>query len=58
MWMFPHRKVIFEKQWIFLDNVVGHLYNTTFEILSGGALQPKTEDKEDTESSTGVNNSI
>ncbi|XP_013865341.1 tRNA (adenine(58)-N(1))-methyltransferase non-catalytic subunit TRM6 [Austrofundulus limnaeus] len=47
----PRKKVIFEKQWIFLDNVVGQMYNTTFEILSGGALQPK---KEDTESSTDV----
>ncbi|KAM4713644.1 tRNA (adenine(58)-N(1))-methyltransferase non-catalytic subunit TRM6 [Anableps anableps] len=46
------KKVIFEKQWIFLDNVVGHLYSTTFEIASGGTLQPK-EDKE-TESSTDV----
>ncbi|XP_037541264.1 tRNA (adenine(58)-N(1))-methyltransferase non-catalytic subunit TRM6 [Nematolebias whitei] len=49
----PRKKVIFEKQWIFLDNVVGHLYCTTFEILSGGVLQPKKEDK-DTESSTEV----
>lgn len=34
-----HRKVIFEKQWFFLDNAVGHLYRTTFEIVSGGILQ-------------------
>uniref|UniRef100_A0A1A7YJ55 tRNA (adenine(58)-N(1))-methyltransferase non-catalytic subunit TRM6 n=1 Tax=Iconisemion striatum TaxID=60296 RepID=A0A1A7YJ55_9TELE len=40
------KKVIFEKQWIFLDNAVGHLYSTTFEIVSGGVLQPK-EDKKD-----------
>ncbi|MED6237762.1 hypothetical protein ATANTOWER_007916 [Ataeniobius toweri] len=46
------KKVIFEKQWILLDNVVGHLYSTTFEVASGGSLQPK-EDKE-TESSTDV----
>uniref|UniRef100_A0A3Q2PXV8 tRNA (adenine(58)-N(1))-methyltransferase non-catalytic subunit TRM6 n=1 Tax=Fundulus heteroclitus TaxID=8078 RepID=A0A3Q2PXV8_FUNHE len=46
------KKVIFEKQWIFLDNAVGHLYSTTFEIASGGTLQPK-ENKE-TESSTDV----
>uniref|UniRef100_A0A3B5LR18 tRNA (adenine(58)-N(1))-methyltransferase non-catalytic subunit TRM6 n=1 Tax=Xiphophorus couchianus TaxID=32473 RepID=A0A3B5LR18_9TELE len=46
------KKVIFEKQWILLDNVVGHLYGTTFEIASGGTLQPK-EDKE-TGSSTDV----
>lgn len=46
------KKVIFEKQWILLDNVVGHLYSTTFEIGSGGTLQPKEE--EQTESSTDV----
>ncbi|KAM9703947.1 tRNA (adenine(58)-N(1))-methyltransferase non-catalytic subunit TRM6 [Menidia menidia] len=44
----PKTKVIFEKQWIFLDNSVGNLYNTTFEILAGGNLQPKED--EDTES--------
>nr|XP_046229582.1 tRNA (adenine(58)-N(1))-methyltransferase non-catalytic subunit TRM6 [Scatophagus argus] len=33
------KKVIFEKQWFFLDNAVGHLYSTTFEIVSGGILQ-------------------
>uniref|UniRef100_A0A3Q4N494 tRNA (adenine(58)-N(1))-methyltransferase non-catalytic subunit TRM6 n=1 Tax=Neolamprologus brichardi TaxID=32507 RepID=A0A3Q4N494_NEOBR len=36
----PRKKVIFEKQWIFLDNAVGQLYSTTFEILSGGNLKP------------------
>ncbi|XP_054900252.1 tRNA (adenine(58)-N(1))-methyltransferase non-catalytic subunit TRM6 isoform X1 [Poeciliopsis prolifica] len=46
------KKVIFEKQWILLDNVVGHLYSTTFEVASGGTLQPK-KDKE-SESSTDV----
>ncbi|KAK2856460.1 hypothetical protein Q5P01_005195 [Channa striata] len=36
----PRKKVIFEKQWFFLDNAVGHLYSTTFDIVSGGTLQP------------------
>lgn len=35
------KKVIFEKQWFFLDNAVGQLYSTTFEIVSGGNLQPQ-----------------
>ncbi|CAF96114.1 unnamed protein product, partial [Tetraodon nigroviridis] len=35
------KKVIFEKQWIYLDNAVGHFYRTTFEIGSGGTLHPK-----------------
>lgn len=47
-----HRKVIFEKQWFFLDNAVGHLYSTTFEIVSGGILQ--LQKLKDTESSAGV----
>ncbi|KAM8725662.1 tRNA (adenine(58)-N(1))-methyltransferase non-catalytic subunit TRM6 [Acanthopagrus schlegelii] len=34
----PKKKVIFEKQWFFLDGAVGHFYSTTFEIVSG-ALQ-------------------
>ncbi|KAM9778185.1 tRNA (adenine(58)-N(1))-methyltransferase non-catalytic subunit TRM6 [Syngnathus typhle] len=34
------RKVMFEKQWLFLDNAVGHLYSTTFEIVPGGQVQP------------------
>ncbi|XP_029903141.1 tRNA (adenine(58)-N(1))-methyltransferase non-catalytic subunit TRM6 [Myripristis murdjan] len=37
----PKKKVVFEKQWFFLDNAVGHLYSTTFEIVSGGTLQPQ-----------------
>ncbi|KAM4522225.1 tRNA (adenine(58)-N(1))-methyltransferase non-catalytic subunit TRM6 [Odontesthes bonariensis] len=37
----PRKKVIFEKQWMFLDTAVGQLYSSTFEILSGGNLQPK-----------------
>ncbi|XP_018422147.1 PREDICTED: tRNA (adenine(58)-N(1))-methyltransferase non-catalytic subunit TRM6 [Nanorana parkeri] len=35
------KKVIFEKQWIYLDNAVGKHYGTTFEITAGGNLQPK-----------------
>ncbi|XP_056150339.1 tRNA (adenine(58)-N(1))-methyltransferase non-catalytic subunit TRM6 [Lampris incognitus] len=34
------KKVIFEKQWIFLDKAVGMFYGTTFEIESGGNLEP------------------
>ncbi|XP_061560056.1 tRNA (adenine(58)-N(1))-methyltransferase non-catalytic subunit TRM6 isoform X1 [Phycodurus eques] len=34
------KKVVFEKKWLFLDNVVGQLYSTTFEIVPGGQLQP------------------
>lgn len=44
--------MIFEKQWFFLDNAVGHLYSTAFEIASGGVLQ--LQKPKDTESSTGV----
>uniref|UniRef100_A0A8C9XAF7 tRNA (adenine(58)-N(1))-methyltransferase non-catalytic subunit TRM6 n=1 Tax=Sander lucioperca TaxID=283035 RepID=A0A8C9XAF7_SANLU len=36
----PKKKVIFEKQWLFLDKAVGQLYSSTFEIVSGGILQP------------------
>uniref|UniRef100_UPI003AAF9180 tRNA (adenine(58)-N(1))-methyltransferase non-catalytic subunit TRM6 n=1 Tax=Centroberyx gerrardi TaxID=166262 RepID=UPI003AAF9180 len=35
------KKVVFEKQWFFLDKAVGQLYSTTFEIVSGGSLQPQ-----------------
>ncbi|XP_059211676.1 tRNA (adenine(58)-N(1))-methyltransferase non-catalytic subunit TRM6 [Centropristis striata] len=35
------KKVIFEKQWFFLDNAVGQLYSSTFEIVAGGTLQPR-----------------
>lgn len=35
------RKVIFEKQWFFLDNAVGQLYGTMFEITAGGSLKLK-----------------
>ncbi|XP_069014675.1 tRNA (adenine(58)-N(1))-methyltransferase non-catalytic subunit TRM6 [Embiotoca jacksoni] len=44
----PRKKLVFEKQWFFLDNAVGHLYSTTFEIVSGGTLQPQKP--KDTES--------
>lgn len=46
------KKVIFEKQWIFLDNAIGKHYGTMFEIAGGGNLQmkrneaPATEPKE------------
>ncbi|KAJ8270478.1 hypothetical protein GJAV_G00115260 [Gymnothorax javanicus] len=35
------RKVIFEKQWFYLDNAIGELYGTSFEVASGGTLQPR-----------------
>lgn len=37
----PRKKIIFEKQWFFLDGAVDHLYGTTFEIAAGGTLQPQ-----------------
>ncbi|KAM8831789.1 tRNA (adenine(58)-N(1))-methyltransferase non-catalytic subunit TRM6 [Spinachia spinachia] len=37
----PKKKVIFEKQWFFLDNAVGQLYGSTFDVVSGGTLQPR-----------------
>ncbi|XP_054474555.1 tRNA (adenine(58)-N(1))-methyltransferase non-catalytic subunit TRM6 [Anoplopoma fimbria] len=46
----PRKKVIFEKQWFFLDNAVGQLYGCTFDIVSGGILQPRKP--KDTESNT------
>ncbi|XP_064002315.1 tRNA (adenine(58)-N(1))-methyltransferase non-catalytic subunit TRM6 isoform X2 [Pogoniulus pusillus] len=42
------RKIIFEKQWFYLDNAIGHIYGTTFEVTSGGSLQPKQEVEEAT----------
>ncbi|NXQ28090.1 TRM6 methyltransferase, partial [Alaudala cheleensis] len=42
------RKIIFEKQWFYLDNAIGHIYGTTFEVTSGGSLQPKQEVEETT----------
>ncbi|KAM3861118.1 tRNA (adenine(58)-N(1))-methyltransferase non-catalytic subunit TRM6 [Diretmus argenteus] len=44
------KKVVFEKQWFFLDKAVGQLYSTTFEIVSGGILQP--QQPKNTQSST------
>ncbi|XP_006136063.2 tRNA (adenine(58)-N(1))-methyltransferase non-catalytic subunit TRM6 isoform X1 [Pelodiscus sinensis] len=42
------RKVIFEKQWFYLDNAIGHIYGTTFEVSTGGSLQPKKKMEETT----------
>ncbi|XP_044145902.1 tRNA (adenine(58)-N(1))-methyltransferase non-catalytic subunit TRM6 [Bufo gargarizans] len=36
------KKVIFEKQWIYLDNAIGKHYGTVFEITGGGNLQTKS----------------
>lgn len=44
---FP-RKVTFEKQWFYLDNIIGHSYGTTFEVTNGGSLQPKKKKEEPT----------
>lgn len=35
------RKIIFEKQWFYLDNAIGHNYGSTFEVTNGGGLQLK-----------------
>ncbi|XP_043552507.1 tRNA (adenine(58)-N(1))-methyltransferase non-catalytic subunit TRM6 isoform X2 [Chiloscyllium plagiosum] len=41
------RKITFEKQWFYLDNAIGQQYGTTFEVSSGGVLQPlKVKTKE------------
>ncbi|KAM5246619.1 tRNA (adenine(58)-N(1))-methyltransferase non-catalytic subunit TRM6 isoform 2-T2 [Ctenodactylus gundi] len=42
------KKVTFEKQWFYLDNVIGHSYGTTFEVTNGGSLQPKKKKEEPT----------
>lgn len=42
------KKVTFEKQWFYLDNVIGHNYGTTFEVTNGGILQPKKKKEEPT----------
>ncbi|NWI00183.1 TRM6 methyltransferase, partial [Tichodroma muraria] len=42
------RKIVFEKQWFYLDNAIGHIYGTMFEVTSGGNLQPKQEVEETT----------
>ncbi|XP_040836915.1 tRNA (adenine(58)-N(1))-methyltransferase non-catalytic subunit TRM6 [Ochotona curzoniae] len=41
------KKVTFEKQWFYLDNVIGHSYGTTFEVTGGGSLQPKKKKEEE-----------
>lgn len=48
--MFP-RKIIFEKQWLFLDAAIGELYGSTFEVDAGGKLglrKPKNTDEDST----------
>ncbi|XP_049635207.1 tRNA (adenine(58)-N(1))-methyltransferase non-catalytic subunit TRM6 [Suncus etruscus] len=40
------KKVTFEKQWFYLDNVIGHNYGTTFEVTNGGNLQLKKKKEE------------
>lgn len=42
------KKVTFERQWFYLDNVIGHSYGTTFEVTGGGSLQPKKKKEEPT----------
>lgn len=32
------RKIIFEKQWMFLDAAIGQLYGSTFDVDPGGHL--------------------
>uniref|UniRef100_A0A8C5C2M9 tRNA (adenine(58)-N(1))-methyltransferase non-catalytic subunit TRM6 n=1 Tax=Gadus morhua TaxID=8049 RepID=A0A8C5C2M9_GADMO len=44
------KKVMFEKQWLFLEKAVGQLYSTSFEVVSGGHLEPQKA--KTTESST------
>ncbi|XP_059897471.1 tRNA (adenine(58)-N(1))-methyltransferase non-catalytic subunit TRM6 [Gadus macrocephalus] len=44
------KKVMFEKQWLFLEKAVGQLYSTAFEVVSGGHLEPQKA--KTTESST------
>ncbi|KAM8946240.1 tRNA (adenine(58)-N(1))-methyltransferase non-catalytic subunit TRM6 [Pelodytes ibericus] len=43
------KKIIFEKQWIYLDNAIGKNYGTTFEITGGGNLQTKRRETSTTE---------
>uniref|UniRef100_A0A8D2CN62 tRNA (adenine(58)-N(1))-methyltransferase non-catalytic subunit TRM6 n=1 Tax=Sciurus vulgaris TaxID=55149 RepID=A0A8D2CN62_SCIVU len=42
------KKVTFEKQWFYLDNVIGHSFGSTFEVTSGGGLQLKKKKEEPT----------
>ncbi|XP_041038799.1 tRNA (adenine(58)-N(1))-methyltransferase non-catalytic subunit TRM6 isoform X1 [Carcharodon carcharias] len=53
------RKIIFEKQWFYLDNVIGQQYGTTFEVSNGGVLQPlkaKTEEVAKETNEAGIDN--
>ncbi|XP_017311740.1 tRNA (adenine(58)-N(1))-methyltransferase non-catalytic subunit TRM6 [Ictalurus punctatus] len=46
------KKIIFEKQWIFLDAAIGELYGSTFEVDAGGKLglrKPKNTEDDSTE---------
>ncbi|GAA6106465.1 tRNA (adenine(58)-N(1))-methyltransferase non-catalytic subunit TRM6 [Tachysurus ichikawai] len=46
------KKIIFEKQWIFLDAAIGELYGSTFEVDPGGHLglkKPKNTGDNSTE---------
>ncbi|XP_043912373.1 tRNA (adenine(58)-N(1))-methyltransferase non-catalytic subunit TRM6 [Protopterus annectens] len=42
------RKIIFEKQWFYLDNAIGEHYGSKFEVASGGGLRSIKETTEDT----------
>ncbi|XP_038662182.1 tRNA (adenine(58)-N(1))-methyltransferase non-catalytic subunit TRM6 isoform X1 [Scyliorhinus canicula] len=53
------RKITFEKQWFYLDNVIGQQYGTTFEVSTGGVLQPlkaKTEEVAKETNEAGIDN--
>uniref|UniRef100_W5LCQ5 tRNA (adenine(58)-N(1))-methyltransferase non-catalytic subunit TRM6 n=1 Tax=Astyanax mexicanus TaxID=7994 RepID=W5LCQ5_ASTMX len=53
------KKVIFEKQWIFMDNAVGQLYGSTFEVDSGGILnlrKPKQDEDSTDNKEAGLDN--
>ncbi|XP_067900471.1 tRNA (adenine(58)-N(1))-methyltransferase non-catalytic subunit TRM6 [Heterodontus francisci] len=53
------RKIIFEKQWFYLDNAIGQQYGTTFEVSGGGALQllkAKTEKVAKETNEAGIDN--
>lgn len=56
--VYRRRKIIFEKQWFYLDNAIGHKYGTTFEVSVGGALQPLKAKSEEIEelNDAGVDN--
>ncbi|MCJ8743728.1 hypothetical protein PDJAM_G00097570 [Pangasius djambal] len=46
------KKIIFEKQWMFLDAAIGELYGSTFEVDAGGKLRlrkPKNTEEDSTE---------